>query len=100
MGGWNREVSRSKASRRSRDSRRRAISKRFSINAASIGQVHLATKEGKELAVKIQYPGVAGSIASDLALVKPIAMKMFNIKGKNSDQYFKEIENKLMEETL
>ena len=70
-----------------------------SINAASIGQVHLATKEGKHLAVKIQYPGVAGSIASDLALVKPIAMKMFNIKGKNSDQYFKEIENKLMEET-
>src|SRR5210317_1962741 len=70
-----------------------------SINAASIGQVHLATKEGKDLAVKIQYPGVAGSIASDLALVKPIAMKMFNIKGKNSDQYFKEIENKLMEET-
>lgn len=72
---------------------------RDSINAASIGQVHKATKDGKELAVKIQYPGVAESISSDLALVKPIALKMFNIKGKDSDKYFKEVEDKLFEET-
>ena len=70
-----------------------------SINAASIGQVHKATKDGKELAVKIQYPGVAESISSDLALVKPIAIRMFNLKGKDKDKYFKEIENKLVEET-
>ena len=70
-----------------------------SVNAASIGQVHLAEKNGKKLAVKIQYPGVAESIASDLAMVKPIAMSMFNIKGKDSDKYFKEVENKLVEET-
>ncbi|WP_179352449.1 ABC1 kinase family protein [Winogradskyella vidalii] len=70
-----------------------------SVNAASIGQVHLAEKNGKKFAVKIQYPGVAESIASDLALVKPIAIKMFNIKGKDSDKYFKEVENKLREET-
>ncbi|MBU2928662.1 ABC1 kinase family protein [Winogradskyella psychrotolerans] len=70
-----------------------------SVNAASIGQVHMAEKDGKKLAVKIQYPGVAESIASDLALVKPIAIKMFNIKGKDSDKYFKEVENKLTEET-
>ena len=70
-----------------------------SVNAASIGQVHIAEKDGKKLAVKIQYPGVAQSIASDLALVKPIAMKMFNIKGKDSDKYFKEVEGKLIEET-
>jgi predicted unusual protein kinase regulating ubiquinone biosynthesis (AarF/ABC1/UbiB family) len=70
-----------------------------SVNAASIGQVHIAEKEGKKFAVKIQYPGVAESIASDLALVKPIAIKMFNIKGKDSDKYFKEVENKLTEET-
>src|SRR5680860_114513 len=55
---------------------------RDSINAASIGQVHKATKNGKELAVKIQYPGVAESISSDLALVKPIAIRMFNLQGK------------------
>jgi predicted unusual protein kinase regulating ubiquinone biosynthesis (AarF/ABC1/UbiB family) len=70
-----------------------------SIAAASIGQVHLATKDGKELAVKIQYPGVADSISSDLAMVKPVAIKMFNIKGKDSNKYFQEVEDKLLEET-
>lgn len=70
-----------------------------SVAAASIGQVHKATKDGKQLAVKIQYPGVAESISSDLAMVKPVAMKMFNIKGKDSDKYFKEVEGKLLEET-
>jgi predicted unusual protein kinase regulating ubiquinone biosynthesis (AarF/ABC1/UbiB family) len=69
------------------------------INAASIGQVHKATAGGKQLAVKIQYPGVAESISSDLALVKPIAMSMFNIQAKDSDKYFKEVETKLFEET-
>jgi predicted unusual protein kinase regulating ubiquinone biosynthesis (AarF/ABC1/UbiB family) len=70
-----------------------------SVNAASIGQVHLAVKNNKKLAVKIQYPGVANSISSDLSLVKPIAIRMFNLKGKNSDKYFKEVEDKLIEET-
>jgi predicted unusual protein kinase regulating ubiquinone biosynthesis (AarF/ABC1/UbiB family) len=70
-----------------------------SINAASIGQVHKATKNGKTLAVKIQYPGVAESISSDLALVKPFAIKMFNLQGKDSERYFMEVENKLLEET-
>lgn len=70
-----------------------------SIAAASIGQVHQATKHGKELAIKIQYPGVADSISSDLAMVKPVAIKMFNIKGKDSDKYFQEVEQKLLEET-
>jgi predicted unusual protein kinase regulating ubiquinone biosynthesis (AarF/ABC1/UbiB family) len=70
-----------------------------SVNAASIGQVHAAEIKGKKLAVKIQYPGVSESISSDLALVKPIAIKMFNIKGKDSDKYFKEVEEKLIEET-
>ncbi|MFV8281643.1 ABC1 kinase family protein [Christiangramia marina] len=70
-----------------------------SVNAASIGQVHKATKDGKKLAVKIQYPGVADSISSDLAMVKPIALKMFNLSAKDSEKYFKEVEGKLMEET-
>lgn len=70
-----------------------------SVNAASIGQVHLAIKENKKLAVKIQYPGVANSISTDLALVKPIAIRMFNLQGKDSDKYFKEVEDKLIEET-
>jgi predicted unusual protein kinase regulating ubiquinone biosynthesis (AarF/ABC1/UbiB family) len=70
-----------------------------SVNAASIGQVHQAEKNGKKLAVKIQYPGVANSISSDLSLVKPIAIRMFNLQGKDSDKYFKEVEDKLIEET-
>ena len=70
-----------------------------SVNAASIGQVHRAIKDGKKLAVKIQYPGVADSISSDLAMVKPIATRMFNLQGKDSEKYFKEVEGKLLEET-
>ena len=70
-----------------------------SIAAASIGQVHQASKDGKKLAIKIQYPGIADSISSDLAMVKPVAIKMFNIKGKDSDKYFEEVEQKLLEET-
>ncbi len=70
-----------------------------SIHAASIGQVHKATKDGKQLAVKIQYPGVAESISSDLAIVKPFATRMFNLQGKDSEKYFQEIEGKLLEET-
>ncbi|GMQ00522.1 hypothetical protein CsSME_00047582 [Camellia sinensis var. sinensis] len=39
--------------------------------AASIGQVHRAvTKDGLHIAVKIQYPGVADSIESDIENVK------------------------------
>ncbi|PKI68671.1 hypothetical protein CRG98_010951 [Punica granatum] len=39
--------------------------------AASIGQVHRAvTKDGMEVAMKIQYPGVADSIDSDIENVK------------------------------
>ncbi len=37
------------------------------IAAASIGQVHKAlTRDGEELAIKVQYPGVAQSIDSDV----------------------------------
>src|SRR5437773_6609930 len=37
------------------------------IAAASIGQVHRAiTKDGRAVAVKVQYPGIARSITSDL----------------------------------
>ncbi|MEE1884795.1 ABC1 kinase family protein [Pedobacter flavus] len=70
-----------------------------SVNAASIGQVHKAQIKDKNLAVKIQYPGVRESISSDLKMVKPIAIKMFNIKKEGSESYFQEVEDKLFEET-
>ncbi|KAL5795859.1 hypothetical protein ACOSQ2_000679 [Xanthoceras sorbifolium] len=41
------------------------------LAAASIGQVHRAvTKDGMQVAMKIQYPGVADSIESDIQNVK------------------------------
>ena len=68
-------------------------------HAASIGQVHLATQGDLKLAVKVQYPGVADSVKSDLKLVKPIAMRMLHMKEKEIKQYMQEIEGKLLEET-
>jgi predicted unusual protein kinase regulating ubiquinone biosynthesis (AarF/ABC1/UbiB family) len=68
-------------------------------NAASIGQVHKATKWGKELAIKIQYPGVANSVKSDLRIVKPFAIRIVGMNEVDMDKYFDEIEGKLLEET-
>jgi predicted unusual protein kinase regulating ubiquinone biosynthesis (AarF/ABC1/UbiB family) len=68
-------------------------------NAASIGQVHIAYKNGKKLAVKIQYPGVSDSIKSDLRIVKPIALRMFNLTEQELAKYLVEVESKLLEET-
>ena len=72
---------------------------REAVRAASIGQVHKAKFENKEIAVKIQYPGVADSISSDLKLVKPIALKFLNLKKDEVKVYFKEVEKKMIEET-
>ncbi|MDQ3535074.1 MAG: AarF/UbiB family protein [Bacteroidota bacterium] len=69
------------------------------VNAASIGQVHQATLQGKKLAVKIQYPGVADSITSDLRLVRPFAIRLLNINDKDLDLFMGEVESKLVEET-
>jgi len=68
------------------------------VNAASMGQVHKATKEGNTYAVKIQYPGVADSISSDLRLVKPFASRLFNMSNAELNHYMSEVEDKLMEE--
>ena len=67
--------------------------------AASIGQVHKAQKDGKTLAVKVQYPGISNSIQSDLRMVKPVANAMFGLPEKEMKKYFQEVEDKLLEET-
>ncbi len=69
------------------------------VNAASIGQVHRAKKDGVDLAVKIQYPGVAKSITSDLRLVKPIAARIAKVKSEDLAPVFEEVEERLLEET-
>lgn len=49
------------------------------VAAASIGQVHRATTpDGRDLALKIQYPGVARSIASDVDNVA-LLLRLFNL---------------------
>jgi predicted unusual protein kinase regulating ubiquinone biosynthesis (AarF/ABC1/UbiB family) len=72
---------------------------RSAVNAASIGQVHKATQNGKPLAVKIQYPGVADSVSSDLKLVRPFALRLLNMNERELDHYMSEVEEKLLEET-
>lgn len=69
------------------------------INAASMGQVHSATYKGKKVAVKIQYPGIADSVDSDLNIVKPFATRLVGVKGADVDQYFEEVRDRLLEET-
>ncbi len=70
-----------------------------SSNAASIGQVHQATLDGKKLAIKIQYPGVGDSIASDLKLVKPFAFRLLGMSEKELNVYINEVQERLLEET-
>ncbi|MCK6618347.1 MAG: AarF/UbiB family protein [Cyclobacteriaceae bacterium] len=69
------------------------------VNAASMGQVHQATRAGKKLAVKVQYPGVGDSVKSDLAMVKPIALSMFNLNPAEYDEFIQEVEHRMLEET-
>lgn len=70
-----------------------------SFAAASIGQVHRARSGDKDLAVKVQYPGVANSIASDLAMVRPIVSAMFNVTRQELNHYLEEVQERLIEET-
>ena len=67
--------------------------------AASIGQVHKARIVNQYFAVKIQYPGVAESITSDLAILKPMASKIMRLDSDEAEKYFIEVQDKLAEET-
>jgi predicted unusual protein kinase regulating ubiquinone biosynthesis (AarF/ABC1/UbiB family) len=64
--------------------------------AASLGQVHKATKNEEELAVKVQYPGIKKSIETDMSLIH-FGLKRF-AKGQNVDHIIDEIEERLYEE--
>ena len=66
------------------------------FGAASLGQVHRATKGAKALAVKVQYPGIAKSLESDMSILR-FALRRF-AKGGNVDHLVAEIEARLYEE--
>ncbi|MGD9202618.1 MAG: AarF/ABC1/UbiB kinase family protein [Chitinispirillia bacterium] len=72
--------------------------------AASLGQVHRALSfDGKELAVKIQYPGIASSIKSDIRIIRgliPVFAATTLMFSKNDifQTVIDEIEERLYEE--
>lgn len=69
------------------------------LAAASIGQVHKARlKNGRPVAIKIQYPGVRDTISSDIALVGSL-FKRLSSSGAQFDDYIAEIESTLLKET-
>jgi len=78
--------------------------KRFDVRpiaAASIGQVHRAwTKDGRDLAIKVQYPGVAKSIDSDVTNVGAL-LRLSGLLPKGFDiaPYLTEARRQLHEET-
>ncbi len=64
--------------------------------SASLGQVHRAKYNAKELAIKVQYPGIATSIDSDMTLIK-FALKRFS-KGADVEHIVSELQDRLNEE--
>jgi len=70
--------------------------------AASIGQVHRArTDDGREVVVKVQYPGVADSVDSDLAHLK-LALRasgLVTTRKAALDAFFAELRDRMREET-
>ncbi|MEO9572404.1 MAG: AarF/ABC1/UbiB kinase family protein [Tateyamaria sp.] len=78
--------------------------KRFDVHpiaAASIGQVHRALlRDGRDVAIKVQYPGIARSIDSDVANVAGlIRMSGLLPKGFDFAPYIEEARTQLHEET-
>jgi predicted unusual protein kinase regulating ubiquinone biosynthesis (AarF/ABC1/UbiB family) len=65
--------------------------------AASLGQVHLARdRDGTALAVKIQYPGIARTIDSDMALLRQVLRPV--IKSDQLQPMLAEVSARLHEE--
>lgn len=53
--------------------------------SASIGQVHRALAFGADLAVKVQYPGIASSIDADIALLSGLARSWLSLTRRDID---------------
>lgn len=71
------------------------------IAAASIGQVHKAKIDNKDVVIKIQYPGIADSIPSDIKILELILKQLMVITGKSKTDIsplLKEIKEVLLRE--
>jgi predicted unusual protein kinase regulating ubiquinone biosynthesis (AarF/ABC1/UbiB family) len=70
------------------------------IAAASIGQVHRAvTLDGRAVAVKVQYPGIAETIAADLRNVALLRrMLRFTAPAQDVDALLTELRDRISEE--
>lgn len=66
------------------------------FGSASLGQVHKALYQGENVAVKVQYPGIAQSIHTDMGMVKFMLQRF--AKGQNIDHLIEEINQRLNEE--
>ena len=69
------------------------------VNAASIGQVHKGTIGDKTYAIKLQYPGVADSLLSDIKMITPVATRVLGFSKEEIGPYLDEVQSKLLEET-
>lgn len=72
-----------------------------SIAAASIGQVYLGLLDGKKVVVKVQYPGVADTVDSDIDVLRRIVSTSARLIGKTADlkEFFEELKIVLKNET-
>jgi aarF domain-containing kinase len=70
------------------------------IAAASIGQVHTATLEGRPIVIKIQYPGIATSIDNDMSVIQKMIDLVLKINGKtiNLTPFYQELHQGLKDE--
>jgi predicted unusual protein kinase regulating ubiquinone biosynthesis (AarF/ABC1/UbiB family) len=70
------------------------------IAAASIGQVHRAiTHDGRAVAVKVQYPGIAETIAADLGNVALLRrMLRITAPAQDVDALLEELRDRVLEE--
>jgi len=68
------------------------------LAAASIGQVHRARlNDGRDVAVKVQYPNVRETIESDLAVARSLFERL--VGSGDVDAHFEEVRTRLQEET-
>lgn len=68
--------------------------------AASIGQVHLGRlRDGRRVAVKIQYPGIDRIIRADLRNLKAVLQRLFALLSEiDFDPVWREVRDRLLEE--